>query len=290
MSVDSLEGALMREVKPGRRGPERRANKLSFLEEITAEQMCTYSPVQIATILQQRENLLSVLSQQHQASGGAHDLYHPSGSYDGRQLKSPPSSGHPADVKSWVPRTEECQAKYCHRCRPSFVGRTFLSLDGIANGDIPPTAATSFGFRQRPVADARVVRNIGLRAVPLPRRRDQPHTDTSSQTSLSSLDPFDIVGDVPDYQEMEVEVEAGSTRDSTPPTPSDSEATSFGDLLNYEKMEVELEEDSTCDSDPPTPSDFKARDFGDGPLEVEDDVAVLEENIEFGVSDIITQV
>ncbi|KAI0867015.1 hypothetical protein F4860DRAFT_15454 [Xylaria cubensis] len=228
MNIDSQEGALICEVKPGRRGPERRANKLSFFEEITAEQMYTYSPAQIATVLEQRENLLSVLSQQHQASGGTHSLYHPSGSYDGRRLKSAPGPSNPANTKPWVPRTEDCQAIYCHHCRPSFRGRSFLSLDGIINGDIPPTAATNFGIQNKPVADVRVVKNIGLRAVPLPKRCDGPHTDRSSYSSLSILDLSDIIGDVLDYQQEqeEEEVEKGSTRDSTP---SDSEATSFGE-------------------------------------------------------------
>ncbi|KAI0460328.1 hypothetical protein F5B21DRAFT_590 [Xylaria acuta] len=294
------EDALIREVRPGRRSPERRANMLSFFDEITTEQMHTYSPAQIATILRQRENLLNVLSQQHQASGGAHDLYKPSGSYDGNHLKPLPWTGYPADTKPWVPRIEdECQAKYCHRCRPSFGGRSFLSLDGIANGDIPPTAATAFGFRTRPITDARLVRNIGLRAVPLPRRHDRPHTDTSSQTSMSILDLSDIVGGMLDYQDMEVEWDEDSTCASGPPTPADSEATGFGedllgdgdgDVLDYEEMEVESEGGSTSDSTPPTLSYLEATGFGEGPLEVEDGVAMLEESVELGVPDVITQV
>ncbi|KAI1742502.1 hypothetical protein F4680DRAFT_446066 [Xylaria scruposa] len=254
--VDSLEGALIREVKPGRRSPERRANKFSFFEEITAEQMYTYSPAQIATVLQQRENLLSVLSQQqHQASGGTHDLYHPSGSHDGRRLKSPPGLSNPANTKPWVPRAEDCQVKYCHHCRPSFGGRSFLSLDGIINGDIPPTAATSFGLQNKPIADAKVVKNIGLRAVPVPWRRGQPHADRSSNSTLSTLsilDLSDIIGDVLDDPQVQAEeVEEVEEGDGAPPTPSDSEATSFdeshlesGEVLAYEKIEVRPEEHS----------------------------------------------
>lgn len=48
---------LSNEIKPGPRSPERRADKLNFFREITDEQMKTYSPSQIATILEQRENV-----------------------------------------------------------------------------------------------------------------------------------------------------------------------------------------------------------------------------------------
>ncbi|KAI0448147.1 hypothetical protein F4803DRAFT_567728 [Xylaria telfairii] len=258
--LDCLVGALSREVKPGRRSPETRANWLSFFEEVTAEEMQSYSPDQVKTILRQRENLSSVLSKQ--ASGGPHDLqvYHPSGSYDGHRSTSPSGSGGPANAKPWVPHAkEECELQCCHPCRPSFAGRSFLSLNAIVNGDIPPTAATGFGFDAMgtwPVADARILRYIGLRPVPLPRRRDQSDSETSSCSSLSVIDLSDIVGDA------------------------------FDD----EKTEVEWEEDTACDSAPSTPSDSEATGFGEGPLEVCDGVAVLEESVELGVPDITTQV
>ncbi len=49
--------------------------------------------------------------------------------------------------------------------------KCYLSLDGIANGDIPATAITGFGFHvqeYRPVADVKLIRNIGLRPSPPP--------------------------------------------------------------------------------------------------------------------------
>lgn len=49
-------------VSPGSRGPERRANRFSFFEEITAEQMSSYSPAQIATILKQKETVSRLLA------------------------------------------------------------------------------------------------------------------------------------------------------------------------------------------------------------------------------------
>ncbi|KAI0486931.1 hypothetical protein F4859DRAFT_510713 [Xylaria cf. heliscus] len=198
-----IDCALCLLVKPGRRSPEKRADRLSFLEEITAEQMYTYSPAQIATILRQRWNLWGVLWQYHkarQAARLAQNVHHPSGSHDGSQSTPPSGTSSPADTKPWIPRGNEgCRVQYCHHCRPSCRWRSFLSLDGILNGDIPPTAAIGFGFHKakgKPVADAELVKHIGLRAVPLPRRRGQPHTDSSSSLgSPSTLDLSDFADD-----------------------------------------------------------------------------------------------
>lgn len=44
-------------VEPPKRGPQVRAERFSFLKELTSEEMTNYSPSQIATILEQRENV-----------------------------------------------------------------------------------------------------------------------------------------------------------------------------------------------------------------------------------------
>jgi hypothetical protein len=59
--------------------------------------------------------------------------------------------------------------KVCHYCRPHHADRAFLSLNAVANGEVPPAAAVGFGFSymgQRPVANANIVKNLGCRAVP----------------------------------------------------------------------------------------------------------------------------
>ena len=75
-----------------------------------------------------------------------------------------------ASTKPWLPlRGGECQFKCCHYCRPSLLDRSYLSLDGIANDDIPATAITGFGFnlqKYRPVALVKHVQNLGLRPNP----------------------------------------------------------------------------------------------------------------------------
>ncbi|RYP58104.1 hypothetical protein DL769_009108 [Monosporascus sp. CRB-8-3] len=163
------------------RSAESRSDKLSFLKEITYEQMATYTPDQIATILRQREHLLNVLSEEYRATCRRKRPY---------SWSAPPGFGFPENKGPWIPDyAEECQFKCCHRCRPSLEGRTYLSLDGILKDDIPPTAATGFGFHHagaRPVIDADIVKEIGYRAVPWPRARfddgPPPLSLASSQT------------------------------------------------------------------------------------------------------------
>lgn len=70
--------------------------------------------------------------------------------------------------KPWVcDASTECQYKICPYCRPGAADRAYLSLDGVANGEIPPTAAVGFGFQtlgERPVVNVDTVRDIGLRS------------------------------------------------------------------------------------------------------------------------------
>jgi len=74
--------------------------------------------------------------------------------------------------KPWLPiKGGECQFKCCHFCRPSLVERSFLSLNGIANDELPATAVLGFGFhmaKKRPVALVKHVKNLGLRPSPPP--------------------------------------------------------------------------------------------------------------------------
>lgn len=88
-------------------------------------------------------------------------------------LPIPPTSpSNDNGLKPWFPlQGGECQFKCCHYCRPSLKERSFLSLNGIANGDIPSTSIMGFGFhlmKQRPVALVEHVKNLGLRPNPTP--------------------------------------------------------------------------------------------------------------------------
>ncbi|KAI1180267.1 hypothetical protein F4777DRAFT_529406 [Nemania sp. FL0916] len=194
---DYTGAVLVREIgSAGPRSAERRANKFSFLEEITAEQMKTYSPAQLATVLKQREDVLDVLSKQYRGPEKAQRLYQPSG-----VVKPPPGFEDSVTEDPWVPRKDdECQTKYCHQCRPSCEPRAYLSLDGVLKGEVPPTAATGFGFHRmgsRPIMDAKIIQEIGYRPVPLPRAH--PRLYAASASSQSTWTLSDIL-EVADFQ------------------------------------------------------------------------------------------
>lgn len=92
--------------------------------------------------------------------------------FDGRGLllfnNTPPLHGLGAfmdnNTGEWAyGENKDCQYRVCPRCRPVCADRAFLSLDAVANGEIPPTAAAGFGFEAlggRPVIDKDVIKSI----------------------------------------------------------------------------------------------------------------------------------
>ncbi|QPC60225.1 hypothetical protein HYE67_002456 [Fusarium culmorum] len=155
--MDFLDYTFRKSMGIRKGSPEARKDKLSFLAELTAEQMACYRPDQIATILRQREQLKNVIAEDE---------------FDGRGLplfnNTPPLHGLEAfmdnNTGEWAyGENKDCQYKVCPRCRPVCADRAFLSLDAVANGEIPPTAAAGFGFEAlggRPVIDKDVIKSI----------------------------------------------------------------------------------------------------------------------------------
>lgn len=83
----------------------------------------------------------------------------------------------------------ECQYKVCQACHSLGKEKSWTSLDAVLSGDILPTTATGFGFSHlgvRPVGDANILRNIGLRAVPLVRP-----PEASSTYPVNTRQPHD---------------------------------------------------------------------------------------------------
>lgn len=62
-------------------------------------------------------------------------------------------------------QSSECKGKSCPYCgrRGRREPQTFLSIDSVLKSDFSPTAAGGYGFHCRPVANANVVKNLGLR-------------------------------------------------------------------------------------------------------------------------------
>lgn len=135
-----------RDLKYPDRGAAARQDKLSPLKEMGPDQLKTYTSEQLGTILKQHENAVDTALK---------DRYGPF---------IPPAGDRPY-LKD---QAEECKITLCPRCGRGGMGEdlAWLSIDGVLKGDVPPTAAVGYGFRAlggRPVADARIVKNLGLR-------------------------------------------------------------------------------------------------------------------------------
>ncbi|KAK8901769.1 hypothetical protein ACHAQE_002390 [Botrytis cinerea] len=185
--LDDLCDIFPRPTSPRPRGPEARRSRFSFLDEINSKDLKAYSPSQIQLILKQRSHLHDVLADCEEP-----DLT-PSNSSSNipRFLFNPFSRTSPAtsqtvpnlrmtNPRPWLPsRGTECQFKCCHTCRPTLLDRSYLSLNAIANDDLPCTATTGFGFnlqKFRPVGNAEVVKNLGLRPNPVPAEPNRPRS------------------------------------------------------------------------------------------------------------------
>ncbi|KAI1457776.1 hypothetical protein F4805DRAFT_474869 [Annulohypoxylon moriforme] len=282
-------------VRP--RSPESRSDKLSFFGEITPEQFQSYSPGQIRTILGQREHVLNVANEE---SCGT---------------KPPPGFEYMSRTKPWVPSEyDECQFKCCVRCRPSAESRSFLNLDEIVNGVIPPTAAIGFSFQRygRPVIHPSRLENIGLRPVLWPRA--YASTIPSSSSSLETFSYSSYEGEtIADAEHIQlaksftprgssitesVSTEEHHPSDATlppwPHTPGSSKENMKSILFTAcfiplppvaPEEQAVLGEHSTKMMD----EEMEEGRFHKEPLEVDHGVAFSEEGVGLGLADVVTQ-
>ncbi|KAJ4424118.1 hypothetical protein N0V82_001166 [Gnomoniopsis sp. IMI 355080] len=143
---DEIGESLIQDMQEPTRGPAARQDKLSLLNELPADQLDDLSAPQLAKVLRQREGAINT---------ALADRY--------GTLIPPPD-----ELPFLLPPSEECKASLCPSCGRGGGGeqQSFLNLDGVLKGDVPPTAAVGFGFRAlggRPVANANIVKNLGLR-------------------------------------------------------------------------------------------------------------------------------
>ncbi|KAL7784102.1 hypothetical protein V8C37DRAFT_396304 [Trichoderma ceciliae] len=166
--------------------PAAREDRLSFFKEINQQQLANYRPDQVAHILRQRENVQLIIQRDKVRKSSAAIL---------SRLAQP----HGLDSascsiglqKPWLcSPQEECQYRVCQNCRPGCADRSFLSLNAVADGEVPPTAAAGYSFHllgQRPVIDARALKNMGCRPVPLPQSSSPASSDHDSPASTMSV-------------------------------------------------------------------------------------------------------
>ncbi|CAH0044118.1 unnamed protein product [Clonostachys solani] len=188
---------------------EARADPLSLFDELTPQQMSQYRPEQIQTLLRQRESVSKFrqcweVSVPHRSSGIDLRTEKVRNATSRDNLRRNPMSNHQIfepyqdaiflgteNPRPWVPSLEhECRYMICPLCRPSAADRSFLSLDGVAKGEVQPTSAVGFGFHgmgERPVVNVDVLRSIGCRPPSLTQSNRDGSTDNSLPESDISL-------------------------------------------------------------------------------------------------------
>ncbi|KAK3313748.1 hypothetical protein B0H66DRAFT_359793 [Apodospora peruviana] len=158
VAFDEIGNAFAKEMTLGKYGPDIRREPGAFFNEITPEQLSSYTRDQVDTILEQRANV-----QRKIAEDRSRPTDHPTCNEYG--LK------YPDDNRPWMPDEKyECAQKFCHHC--NYVGhdKAMLGLNAVLKGEIKPSLATGFAFnlkRSRPIADPEIVRKIGYRPVPM---------------------------------------------------------------------------------------------------------------------------
>lgn len=157
VSFDFLGQTFEAQMTLGKYGPDARADKYSFLREITNEQLRTYTPDQLVTILLQRDNVRATIKAERQ--------------FTGYSATNNPGKKYPDDARPWIPDAlYECQYKVCHDCYRLGIDKSWISMNAVLSGDVLPSLATGFGFSHqgfRPTADMELVKELGCHAVPL---------------------------------------------------------------------------------------------------------------------------
>ncbi|PMD59238.1 uncharacterized protein K444DRAFT_591416 [Hyaloscypha bicolor E] len=327
--LDKLCGIFERPTSPRPRGPAARLSSMSFFDENSDEALESYSIEQLQTILKQRAHANDLASPR----SDPHPLQIPHTLFP---LLINPLFPNPDIItsvtpekssKPWLPlRGGECQFKVCHSCRPTCEIRSYLSLNGIANNDIPPTAITGFGFnltRKRPVALVEHVKNLGLRKNPPPRpplpcsttfhipRVSSPAENNSilglgiinntelpyRSKPLPPLPSSALSPDVPNLPEYGPEANAVFREFALRQPPlRHARPRRIGVSSQAEVHMVPLpeqtQEEIAMTGAPFTPMEELELDngvFGSAPLEVNGGVAVMEESVDFRVADVVMQ-
>nr|XP_036583754.1 uncharacterized protein CTRU02_06393 [Colletotrichum truncatum]KAF6792897.1 hypothetical protein CTRU02_06393 [Colletotrichum truncatum] len=310
VTFDDLGKQLITAVQPRHRGPEKRAgNAASFLEEMPSNHIAkTYTSDQLLTIFHQRKHLGNVLRRESVRKTAA--TVTESNTYELEEFLD--QSANP-----WVPSLkEECQYKICPYCRPGGADRAYISLDGIADGSIPATAATGFGFhlfRQRPICNSKLVANLGLRSSSTSGASTSSSASYESPSSKTTKDRTDPGLATHLMSQLDLSTLARMAKPISPyPIPHAHIPRSPGipNLAAQAGRPESTDGDSSLQDSavasvslPSTVDDAvvrgvtemeeheeKERKFSAQPLEVHSGVAVLEESVGLHVPDLVTQI
>ncbi|KAH6603570.1 hypothetical protein Trco_008345 [Trichoderma cornu-damae] len=286
--------------------PAAREDRLSFFKEISQEQLASYRPEQVAHILRQRENVQLVIQRDKVRKNSAAILSRLAQPYG---LDS--ASCTIGLQKPWLcSPQEECQYRVCQNCRPGCADRAFLSLNAVADGEVPPTAAAGYSFHllgERPVVNARAIVNIGCRPVPLitrgrllwARRKGDAEIEEYDADFDWSLTPaasgvasghasghlkyspgcenLGVLGQAPTAS-------AFAPRQWTPPPSPVNDTTEGHTARHFRELSIDESNEAATGS-----SHSSSERFPPSPLKVPHGVAMLEESVELGVPDVVTQ-
>ncbi|KAL2262109.1 hypothetical protein VTK26DRAFT_2434 [Humicola hyalothermophila] len=265
---DAIGASFAEDMSLGLFGPDARSHPASFFDEVTTEQMRSYTASQLATVLSQRENVHRTIARERERS------FFP--------YPNLIRSNYPDDDRPWMPDEKlECQYTVCGRCHSQGRDKSWVSLNGVLNGDILPTVAVGFAhgyFGARPVVDANLVKQIGYRAVPLPQGHPARTPHSSIDTSVSSRKGRRGQG-VPrasgfSGKRLSIVLEEPDSTDQPSPL-------SLGGALPEESCDGASEHSPACFTLPPVDGTLKQASFSNGvPFGVTEGVAQTEEAAE----------
>lgn len=228
VGFDEISQSFAEEMNLGKFGPDMRTQKYAFFKEITTEQLHSYTPSQLVTILSQRDHVAEIVAESRHKAGRK----------------------YPDDNMPWAPDEKiECQHMICHSCHRIGEEKSWVSLDGVLNGDILPTVATGYSFSyagSRPLVDVQVAKNLGCRPVNFP----YYHAVSLARRAREGW------GDLEDHIDSWFRADPNGSGDHRPeatPAQEDDFDDSISDSISDSDESFDNEDDNPADWTPPSP-------------------------------------
>ncbi|KAL9060016.1 MAG: hypothetical protein Q9162_000866 [Coniocarpon cinnabarinum] len=150
-----------------------------------------YTPQQIDLLIQQKEHMISTITQAQIDAGDERRSKNDSPSKNSEKLATLDEDGKKSVLPSVLCQKARrisvskflalCDYKVCHSCRPNSREKTFMSFGSVLNGEMSPLV--NWCPRTMPIASVSVVRKLGLREVP-------QHLTTSNFSVDNGFEPM----------------------------------------------------------------------------------------------------